>query len=209
MRILMVLTTSFLLSTSGWADSLWNNTHLGKVSRSLYVDDKASQIGDIITILIVEGVSVDQKAYSSTTRSSDIKGEIKDWFNVHFGRNLAMSTNTAKVLPKWEIDTTNDFSGGGNYKGNYTVKGTITTRVVDILPNGNLVVEGKSEVRINNEINTVAVSGIIRPQDIGPNNTVLSTQVADARIHIIGKGPLNDKTKRGILGKLLDWVWPF
>jgi flagellar L-ring protein FlgH len=72
-----------------------------------------------------------------------------------------------------------------------------------------MIVEGSSEVVVNSEKNTIAISGIVRPQDINANNTVLSTQLADAKVRMLGKGPLADKTKRGVFETILDWVWPF
>ncbi|MBD3264288.1 MAG: flagellar biosynthesis protein FlgH [Candidatus Omnitrophica bacterium] len=201
--ILIMLGFFVFVSASG--ESLWTKSK--NRSSSLYVDDRASQVGDIITIIIVESAGASQQASSTSSRESEIKGEIKEWFELNF--HGGPSTKLAETLPKWEIDVENNFSGGGSYSGNYEVEGEITTRVIDVLPNGNLVVAGNSEVKINEEINTIALSGIIRPSDISPSNTILSTQVADAKINIIGKGPINDKTKRGILGRILDWIWPF
>ncbi|MCM8773841.1 MAG: flagellar basal body L-ring protein FlgH [Candidatus Omnitrophica bacterium] len=209
-RIVLLLIIFLFLGKFIFADSLWKRGEINQAKASLYTDQKASQIGDIITIIIVETASANQKASSSTSRDSNIKGEVKDWFNLDFYHG-EVKTDIPKStgLPKWEIDTANKFSGSGTYSGNYSVKGQITTRVIDVLVNGNLVVEGESQVKINEEINKIAISGIVRPEDIGPNNTILSTQLADAKVHIIGKGPLNDKTKRGLVGRILDWVWPF
>lgn len=209
MRKNVLILIGFLVITGlAHADSLWTQGQPSDSNPSLYRDDRASQIGDIITVLIVEQAAMTQQATSNTTRDSNIKGEVKNWVNLQF-KGIKVDTEQAGVLPKWEIDTQNEFEGTGSYKGDYAVTGTITTRVIDILTNGDLVIEGQSLVKNNEEENTIALSGIVRPQDIGPNNTILSTQVADKRIHVVGKGPINDKTKRGILGRLLDWVWPF
>ncbi len=207
-KIVLILTGLLVIAGSAYADSLWTQGQSSDLNPSLYRDDRASQIGDIITVLIVEQAAITQQATSNTTRDSSIKGEVKNWVNLQF-KGIKVDTEQAGVLPKWEIDTENEFEGTGSYKGDYAVTGTITTRVIDILTNGDLVIEGQSLVKNNEEENTIALSGIVRPQDIGPNNTILSTQVADKRIHVVGKGPINDKTKRGILGRLLDWVWPF
>ncbi|MBD3246381.1 MAG: hypothetical protein GF333_05155 [Candidatus Omnitrophica bacterium] len=206
MKYAMMTLVLVMLSVPAYGDSLWEPAPASYGGNSLYTDDTATAVGDIITILVVESATASQKAAKSTTRDSEIKGEVKEWFNIDFGK---MTTTPAQTLPAWEIDTENQFEGGGTYSGNYAVKGQITTRVVEVMPNGNLLVEGQNQVKINEEVNTIAVAGIVRPQDIGPSNTVLSTQVADAKIHIVGKGPLNDKTNRGILGRLLDFVWPF
>jgi flagellar L-ring protein precursor FlgH len=183
---------------------------------SMFADHKATKIGDIITVLIVETATVSQKASSSRERDSNIKGEVKDWsmprldkYSLNLNPDITTRVSNPDSLPKWEIDTANKFSGGGTFSGNYTIRGQITTRIVEVLANKNLVLEGTSEVLINKEKNTIAVSGIVRPEDVSTNNTVMSTQLADAKVQIVGKGPLNDKTNRGLLEKLLDFVWPF
>jgi len=207
-HILLLLCLSLCLVPGARADSLWKAGQKSNNNESLYVDQKAHRIGDIITVLIVESSSVSQNTSSSTSRESNIEGEVKDWFNLNLAHGLHTSDNSG-TLPKWEIDASNEFSGGGSYKGNYNVQSQLTTRVTDVLPNGNLVIEGESQVKNNEELNTVAISGIVRPQDVGTDNTILSTLVADKKVYVKGKGPLSDKTKRGVLGSLLDWVWPF
>ena len=208
-KSMMIFIGLMVVINLAYADSLWKQAQFADANTSLYRDDRASQIGDIITVLIVEQAAMTQQATSNTSRDSNIKGEVKDWVGLQF-KGVKVDTDPATgILPKWEIDTTNEFKGSGTYKGDYAVTGTITTRVIDILTNGDLVIEGKSMVKNNEEENIIALSGIVRPQDIGPNNTVLSTQVADKTIHVVGRGPINDKTKRGVLGKFLDWFWPF
>lgn len=198
-----------------WADSLWMPAE-NTVAGSLFADHKASRIGDIITVLIVESSTVSQKTSSSRNRDSSISGEVKNWSMPRLDKyslNLNPDITTKKAdtanLPIWEVENSNKFSGGGTFSGNYTIRGQITTRIVEVLANRNLVVEGTSEVLINKEKNTVAVSGIVRPEDVTTNNTVLSTQLADAKVQVVGKGPLNDKTGRGVLETVLDWIWPF
>lgn len=200
---------------SVWADSLWAPAE-NTVANSLFADHKASRIGDIITILIVESSTVSQKTTTSRNRDSTISGEVKNWsmprldkYSLNLNPDITTKKANSDNLPIWEIENSNKFSGGGTFAGNYTVRGQITTRIIEVLANKNLVVEGTSEVLINKEKNTVAVSGIVRPEDVTTSNTVLSTQLADAKVQIVGKGPLNDKTGRGLLERLLDVVWPF
>ncbi len=188
-----------------FADSLWNNKN--PTGQSLFSDQKAAKVGDIITVLIVENTVVSQKASSARDKKSSIEGEVKDWAMPIFDNEL--KTKVADKKPIWKVENTNKFSGGGSYSGNFNIRSQITTCVIEVLPNNNLVIEGTSEVLINNEKNTIAVSGIVRPEDIGVANTILSTQLADAKVRILGKGPLHDKTGRGILETLLDWLWPF
>jgi len=206
-RILIFMLNLYLITGLSSADSLWREAEISKGGDSLYTDDKASRVGDIVTILVVESVNVAQNTDTSTSKKSDLKAEVKSWagLNIYHGPKAI----PVKFLPTWDIATSKKFSGGGTYKGNYIIKAQITTKVIEVLPNGNLVIEGQTQARINDEINTVAISGIVRPQDIGPDNTVLSTKIADAKVWVVGKGPLNSSTKKGILRKIIDWIWPF
>jgi flagellar L-ring protein precursor FlgH len=85
----------------------------------------------------------------------------------------------------------------------------VSTRVVEVLPGGNLRIEGKKNLVVNREKTKITVSGIIRARDVTPRNTVLSSQIADAEISFQGTGPLWNSQRRGILTKILDWIWPF
>ena len=101
------------------------------------------------------------------------------------------------------------FDGSGATSRKNSLSATITDIVRQVLPNGNLYIEGKKEVIINNERQYIIVSGIVRPEDIRPDNSVTSDQIADARIQYSGRGVLADKQRPGWLGRLLDLVWPF
>ena len=81
--------------------------------------------------------------------------------------------------------------------------------VVKVLPNDNLYINGKREIKVNNETQYITLSGIVRPEDISPLNEISSTFVADAKITYSGIGPLADKQKPGWLGRIIDYVWPF
>jgi flagellar L-ring protein precursor FlgH len=81
--------------------------------------------------------------------------------------------------------------------------------VIKVFPNGNLLINGKREIKVNNEAQYIALSGIVRPEDITSTNEVSSTYVADAQIYYSGVGPVADKQKPGWMGKVVDHVWPF
>jgi flagellar L-ring protein FlgH len=198
----------FLFFDAGYCDSLWT-TQEGTAPDALVMDHRAGKVGDVITVLIVESSTVSQKATSSRDRQSAINLEVKNWSQPVFHHGIGTKIDRTTNMPIYEVAGTGSYSGGGAYTGAYNIRAQVTTKIIEVLPNKNLVVEGSSEVLVNSERNTVAVSGIIRPQDIGPNNTVLSTQLADAKVRLIGKGPISDKTRRGIFETILDWIWPF
>lgn len=210
-RLAYWLIAALLLGAqAGYCDSLWT-TDGGAMPDALVTDHRAGRVGDIITVLIVETSSVSQKANSSRSRQSDINMEVTNWTQPKFYHGLRSNVNstTKGNMPIYGMDGATKFSGGGTYSGAYNIQTQITTKIIEVLPNKNLVIEGISEVQVNAEKNSVAVSGIIRPQDISPENTVLSTQVADAKVRLLGKGPIQNKTKAGVFEKILDFIWPF
>ena len=110
-----------------------------------------------------------------------------------------------------EVESSYDaaFDGSGKTRRSGELSAIISARVVDILPNGNLVLEGKKDTIVNNELQFVVLSGIIRPEDINEENTVLSTMISDARIEYSGKGVIADEQGPGWLRRALDNAWPF
>jgi flagellar L-ring protein precursor FlgH len=89
------------------------------------------------------------------------------------------------------------------------VKAVITGRVIDVLDNGNLLVEGRRSVKVGNDTKTILITGIIRTADIQANNTVLSEKLHNFQVSIVGEGPLNRSSREGFLGEILDILWPF
>jgi len=176
--------------------SLWNSS----VSYSLYADVKARNVGDIVTINIVEAASASKNATTKTARNSDIDAS---WSGV-----------LAKMTGDWvgsEVKSSyaNSFNGQGETTRKSSLNAFITVRVIQVLPNGNLVVQGSREVQVNNENQFINIQGVIRQEDISSSNVVLSTFVADAKIELNGQGVVSDKQRVGWLTRILDWVWPF
>jgi len=106
-------------------------------------------------------------------------------------------------------NTKNDFEGSGETTRNGFLTATITARVVDVLGNGNLAIEGKREVVINEEKREILVQGIVRPRDLDYNNSVASSLIADAKIIYTGVGIVSEKQKPGWMARIVDAVWPF
>ncbi len=101
------------------------------------------------------------------------------------------------------------FDGKASSDRDGHIKAYISAVIIKVLPNGNFYINGKREIKVNNETQYIALSGIIRPEDISLSNEISSTYVADARINYAGIGPLADKQKPGWLGRIIDHVWPF
>ena len=174
----------------------------------LYRDRRARRAGDILLVRIVENSSGAKKAYTKTERTSAVEGGVTSLFGIEkwISDRNARFTPSAKSL---KADLTNDFEGKGETRRNSTVTATISARVVDVTPVGNLVLRGFRQVRVNDETQHIILSGVVRPEDVAADNSVLSTQLADARIEYNGTGILSDKQQPGWLARVLDVVWPF
>lgn len=199
------------LASERQPNSLWRAG-----SRSFFKDLRAKNIGDILTVVI--NINERGQLSNTTTRgrvsgeSSNIgnlfglQGYLNDIFPEAINNPRGTSTNAANVL---------SLDGTSNNRGTATVTRTeaITTRlacvVSQILPNGNLVLSGRQEVRVNFEIRELQLTGVIRPEDISPSNTIALEQIAEARVSYGGRGQLTDVQQPRYGSQLLDIVLPF
>ena len=172
------------------ADSLYKDVPEGI---SIFSDIQPKRIGDLITILISESASATQKAETKTEKDASTNG--------------SAGTGMLDFITGWGMTNKEKYEGTGSVLRSGKLSAKITVRVVDILPDGNLKVEGTQILKINREKQTITLTGIIRPQDILANNTVYSYYVADAQIRYDGKGPLARKQKPGLLGRIFDWIF--
>jgi flagellar L-ring protein precursor FlgH len=164
----------------------------------------------------VENISGSGKADTKTSRDSSATVEMTDFlgmntdFNLHnvFGlKDLYKGGNT--FSPKVSGSGKSEFTGKGDTTREGKIVGTITAMVVEVLPNGNLVLGSRKEITINNEKQIFVFRGVVRPEDISADNTVPSTKIADARVYYVGDGVIQDKQSPGWLIRILDKVWPF
>jgi flagellar L-ring protein FlgH len=173
---------------------------------NLFGDQRANQVGDIVTVTIVEVSQASEKATTDTSRKSETEANITNFFGLETNPNGPWKNPSTLIragMPK------NDFSGSGETTRGGSLSATITARVMDVLPNGNLAIEGKREIYVNNEKKEILLQGIIRPRDISYNNSILSTQVADAKVIYTGIGVVGEKQRPGWLARILDFAWPF
>ena len=179
-----------------------------KTPLSLYSDSRARSVGDILLVKIVETSSGSKKAETTTERESTVTGGISSLFGVEkwvADRNPNFTPSATSL----NATLTNDFEGTGETKRNSTVTATMSARVVDVNMNGNLVIQGYRDIRVNNETQFMVLSGLVRPVDISPDNSILSSHIADARIEYSGTGIIGDKQQPGWLARALDVIWPF
>ena len=177
-------------------------------SLSLYADNRARRVGDIVLVRIVETSNANKEANTKTQRESTTTGGISSLFGFEqwaADKNSRFTPSLAELNAK----LTNDFQGKGTTDRKSNVTATISARVVDVTTDGNLSIRGYQEVKVNNETQHIILSGIVRPSDISQDNAVLSSHIADARIEYSGQGVLGDKQQPGWLARGLDAVWPF
>jgi flagellar L-ring protein FlgH len=174
---------------------------------TMFMDSKARRVGDIVTIRVIEVAEASKEAATSTNRDSTIDVGIDNLFGIE--TNIASINKGIDPSKLIATRANSEYSG----KGVTTRKGRLTTSisavVKEVLSNGNLIIEGKRKLAINNENQFVILQGMVRPEDISPANVVLSTAIADANIIYTGRGIIADKQRPGWFIRILDIVWPF
>jgi flagellar L-ring protein precursor FlgH len=172
-----------------------------------FADMKAMRVGDIITVNIVETSRASKQAATALNRNGRVSAD----FNTFLGlEEPTPPTKTGFNLMRG-IDSgmSTQFTGNGSTSRNEQITAKVSARIVQVLPNQNLVVRGSQEILVNNEKQYITVQGVVRPADIATDNTVLSTYLADARIEYTGKGDLTDKQREGWLTRAIGAIWPF
>jgi flagellar L-ring protein precursor FlgH len=185
--------------TSG---SLWTEN-----KGSLFGDIKARQLGDILTVAIFEQASASREATTQTGRSSSNEAGISKFLG--FETDLVKLNNAIDPTSLIATNYDNDFKGSGSTSRKENLVATLSTRVVEVFPNGNLRIEGGKTVTVNREEQIIVLTGIVRPNDISPQNVIDSKYVLDAKIAYTGKGVISDKQGPGWMTRILDNVWPF
>ncbi len=191
--------------------SLWR----ANGQKSLFRDLRAREVGDLVTVNIAESSKASKKANTKTSRESSIDAGISNVLGWEGKINEVTSFGNKKV--KGALDTSslfkasleNEHEGKGETNRDESMTASITARVTSVTSDGNLYIMGTREVRVNQETQFITLTGLIRPEDISPDNTVLSSYIADARIAYSGSGSVSDKQRPGWLTRLVDFAWPF
>ena len=184
------------------AGSLWTSA-----SGSLVSDHKAMAIGDIVTIVIAEKSSATREASTSSGRDTSINAGIPNLFGLE---NQEFITDSGLDMENLvTANMTNEFEGSGKTVRSGDLTASLSTQVINVYPNGNLKVRGGKEVMVNNEVQIIYLTGIVRPVDITAANTVDSNKILNARISYTGRGPVADQQEPGWLTRTINHVWPF
>ncbi len=160
--------------------------------RALTADLRAAAVGDLLTVLVYENSSATSSTDTSTDKTAGVRAEIN-------------STATGR-RQGGQMALGDDFAGKGRVQRSGRLTAQLSMRVLEIQSNGDFIVSGQQTIEINGEVNEIRISGRIRRADIGENNTVLSSRIADARIDYVGEGYISDRARPGLITKVLTWL---
>jgi flagellar L-ring protein precursor FlgH len=181
-------------------NSLWRNG-----SRAFFKDQRAHQVGDILTIK----VNITDKAIiDNETKRSRVASDDSNITNF-FGKPKVPIMNTPVPTPVFTADSNTSTDGKGSVNRSEALQTNVAAVVTQVLPNGNLVIEGKQEIRVNFEMRELVVAGIVRPEDIESDNTIDSSKIAQARIAYGGRGQITDMQQPRYGQQVLDVLLPF
>ncbi len=179
---------------------------------TLFEDSRARRVGDIVVVKLVENTKAQNKAETSSNKKSSNDYQVANMFNrghAGFIPFMPIGPQPSVGVPILDTESASGINSTGKTKRENYVTTSLATRVLRVLPGGLMEIEGAREIRVNEETEYMVVRGMIRSKDVSADNSVLSTQIADASIEYYGKGVLADKQKPGWFSRLMDNVWPF
>jgi flagellar L-ring protein precursor FlgH len=164
--------------------------------RNPFTDNVARRVGDILTVIVDEKTLADFKASTQATKNDS--SSVNAQFFIGLLDSLFKPVTTG---------ANSSVSGDGQTSQSSRMTATMSTIVKQVMPNGNLVIEGRRSLITNKQTQTIVFSGIVRPTDITPNNTVRSVNVAEAEIKMDGTGLISQRQRKGILTQIIDWLF--
>jgi flagellar L-ring protein precursor FlgH len=196
-KLILATTLAVLLPAVSHAQSLWHDD----VAKPMYADKRASNVGDIITIIVQENTTANKNNETKTERSSSLSSAVSSFLMPGLNVNPA-------TLPALAYNSDHKHDGSGAINNSESIIAHVAVKVIDVLPNKNLVIEGKRETAFSGERQTITLRGIVRAEDVNADNTVLSYNVADATIQIVGKGTVSDSQNKGWFNRIWDKINP-
>jgi flagellar L-ring protein precursor FlgH len=201
-KLTLALLLASALPSVSRAQSLWRDD----VSRSMFADKRGAGIGDILTIAVQETSTANKNNATTTERQSSWTAAITSFL---FSPGASSALTKGGQLPAVAYNSDAKHAGTGAINDSETIVAQIAVRIIDVLPNGNFVIEGKRQTSFSGEQQTIILRGVVRSDDVSSANTVLSYNVADATIQIIGKGTVTDSQNKGFITRALDKINPF
>lgn len=196
---LMTLVSMPVLAANG---SLWSESS----ARLLLADNRARQVGDIVTILVEETNESAKQNNTKTAKKTGISASISSFL---FGAAQDGFLTRGGKYPSMDMKSDKSFEGGGTINNSERITARIAVRVTEVLPNGHMMLEGRRMTLVGGEEQQAVLRGLVRQEDIQPGNTVLSHNVADASIKFVSKGVVSDSQRRGWFTRAFDKITPF
>jgi len=189
------------------ADSLWKDSAgtSFKADYAMAGDKKAHSVGDILTILIQENNGATRQNNTTTAKKTSVNAALASLF---YAPSISGLLTKKGTLPAMAYNSDTEFNGGGSINNAETITAQMAVRVVDVLPNGNMVIEGQLRTAFSGEKQDAVVRGVVRPDDITANNTLLSFNIADATIQFISKGTITDSQRKGWFTRVWEKINP-
>jgi flagellar L-ring protein FlgH len=195
--LLLLLTAAPCKSQSLWQDG---------AARSLVADKRARQVGDILSILIQESNTANRQNNTATKKNAGIDASLQTFLYAPTASGLL--TKGGK-LPALKTSAGQNFEGGGQISNSEKITARIAVRVIDVLPNGNLIIEGTRKVSFSGETQDAVLRGVVRNEDVTANNTIFSYNIAEATIKYVSSGTISDNQRKGWFTKVWEKVTPF
>jgi flagellar L-ring protein FlgH len=182
--------------------SLWREDN----PQMLLADNRARQVGDIVTIVVQENNQSAKQNNTKTAKKTGISATISSFL---FGAAQDRFLTRGGQYPAMQMNSDKSFEGGGSINNSESITARIAVRVTEVAPNGNLTLEGRRMTTVAGEQQEAVLRGVVRQEDIQSNNTVMSYNVADATIKFVSKGTVSDSQRRGWFTKIFDKITPF
>ncbi|MCC6487106.1 MAG: flagellar basal body L-ring protein FlgH [Candidatus Hydrogenedentes bacterium] len=210
MRFAMLALLGFVTASTALGDSLFTQD-VAKQGTLVSMKKSRFQKGDIITVLVRESIEAQTDANTNTKKESDVQSTADADSNSFLvsPKPNGLGLLDPEKLPNWQLETENEQRTTGQTKRTNRLITTITCTVTGVQPNGNVELQGEKTVTVNREDSRIFVKGIVRSRDVTPENTVDSTQIANAIVELKGKGPLWNNQRRGLVTRFLDWFSPY
>jgi flagellar L-ring protein precursor FlgH len=178
----------------------------GGFSRALVADKRAVAVGDLLTILVQENNTASKDNSTKTAKSSAIDASISSFL---YSPTASGFLTKGGQMPALKLNASQDFDGGGKISNSEKITARITVRVSDVLPNKNLVIEGRRTTSFAGETQEAVLRGVVRVEDIAANNTLYSYNIADATIKYVSTGTITDNQRKGWFTRIWEKLTPF
>jgi flagellar L-ring protein precursor FlgH len=185
------------------AQSLWDKRSPSKTF--LFSDTQARRVGDLLTVVVSESTDVDNKEQRSLGKETEANSE----FSLAHSAKGIFGSSTGALSGSGSMASDRQFDGNAEFSSERVFTDRVTVAVMDVLPNGNLVISGRRHIDVAGDKRCLVISGIARHEDVRPDNTIQSRYISNLEVTYEGQGVENSFTKQGWLGRAVNWLWPF